>query len=95
MGRGRGAKLKKMKNCLARKALVGGVNSPEHQHQKIPSQHQHQEEHQILKAGAIPEDGGGDGIVGPGVEEDDEVVGGPGVLIQVQFHLLPLQHCVH
>ena len=42
----------------------------------------------------IPEDGGGDRIVGPGVEEDDEVVFGPGVLIQVQLHLLLLQHRV-
>ena len=43
----------------------------------------------------IPQDGGGDRVVGPGVEEDDEVVSGPVVLIQVQLHLHPLQHRVH
>ena len=46
-------------------------------------------------ASAIPEDGGGDGVVGPGVEEDDEVVGGPGVLVQVQVDLHAPQHRVH
>ena len=48
-----------------------------------------------MSATAVPEDGGGDRIVGPGVEEDGEVVGGPRVLIQVQLHLHPLQRCVH
>ena len=28
------------------------------------------------------------------MEEDDEVVGGPGVLIEVKVHLHPLQHSV-
>ena len=57
-------------------------------------QHQHQEEHPSLNVPQLPEDGGGDRIVGPGVEEDDEVVGGPGVLIEVKVHLHPLQHSV-
>ena len=43
--------------------------------------------HPSLNVGQLPEDGGGDRVVGPGVEEDDEVVGGPGVLVQVQLHL--------
>ena len=43
----------------------------------------------------IPEDGGGDRVVGPSVEEDDEVVSGPGVLVQVDLHLDPLQGRVH
>ena len=43
----------------------------------------------------IPEDGGGDRVVGASVEEDDEVVSGPGVLVQVDLHLDPLQGRVH
>ena len=33
-----------------------------------------------------PEEGGGDGVAGTGVEEQHEVLGGPGVLVQVQIH---------
>ena len=33
-----------------------------------------------------PEDGGGDGVAGAGVEEQDKVLGGPQVLVQVQIH---------
>ena len=43
----------------------------------------------------IPEDGGGDRVVGASVEEYDEVVSGPGVLVQVDLHLDPLQGRVH
>ena len=43
----------------------------------------------------IPQDGGGDRVVGASVEEDDEVVSGPGVLVQVDLHLDPLQGRVH
>ena len=49
----------------------------------------------VQGAKRIPQDAGGDRVVGPSVEEDDEVVSGPGVLVQVDLHLDPLQGRVH
>ena len=78
---------------LAGQGLVHGIDTPEHHHQA-----QDNRSNNINESSKSEENTSGwrwrQGRWAS-VEEDDEVVSGPGVLVQVDLHLDPLQGRVH